>query len=63
MPREDPGGMEQAAAEGQSGRLCAVSSQLGALGCLEGKPSLEEPAEPTGWLQAMSCVLCVQAYL
>lgn len=55
--------MEQAAAEGQSGRLCAVSSQPGALGCLEGKPSLEEPAEPTGWLQAMSCVLCMQAYL
>lgn len=39
---------------GRVGRMCAVSSQLESLGCLEGKQSHEEPAEPVSWLQAVS---------
>ena len=36
------------------GRISAVSCYLESLGCLEGKLSHEEPAEPVNWLQAMS---------
>ena len=40
--------------KGRVGRVSAVSSSRESLGCLVGKLSLEEPAEPMNGLQAMS---------